>query len=266
MMIRSLWTGATGMNAMQTFIDAIGHDLTNVNTNGYKKRHLNFQDLFYQTERASGLQGAEEGVNIPVGIEVGNGVRLAATTPVFTQGNAMQTNVWSNMMLTDYDSFFRVTMADGTQAYTRDGSFLVDSEGRLRTADGLALDPDPGQIPEDARNPSITLDGRVQYIDVEGNTQTVGQINLYRFVNPAGLRPYGNNLWQRTESSGDEQEGQPGQQGYGEVRGGWVEGSNVDAVTEMVNMISAQRAYEFNSKTIQTADSMLQTVTTLKRS
>lgn len=265
MMIRSLWTGATGMNAMQTHIDAIGHDLTNVNTNGYKKRHLNFQDLFYQTMRASGLQGAQDGVNVPTGIQIGNGVRLAATTPVFTQGNAMQTSVWSNAMITDSTSFFSVTMPDGRVGYTRDGSFLVDANGELRTTDGLPLNPPIVGIPIDAKDPNISLSGMVEYLDVNGQKQQVGQMNLYHFINPAGLNAEGGNLWFESQSSGPAAQGIPGQAGFGTIRGGWVEGSNVDAVTEMVNMISAQRAYEFNSRTIQTSDTMLQTVSGLKR-
>lgn len=266
MMIRSLWTGATGMNAMQENIDSISHDLTNVNTNGYKRRHLNFQDLFYQNMRAAGLQGGEAGNNIPVGIQIGNGVRLAATTPIFTRGNPFQSNVWSDMMIDDDTSFFAVTMADGRTAYTRDGTFRVNDQGELRTVDGLALDPPITGIPTGAQEPSITLSGQVQYRDpASGNMVNVGQVQLYNFINPAGLEANGNSLWLATESSGAATQGVPNSDGFGPVRGGWVEGSNVDAVTEMVNMISAQRSYEFNSRSIQTADSMLQTVSQLKR-
>lgn len=266
MMIRSLWTGATGMQAMQENIDAIAHDLTNVNTNGYKRRHLNFQDLFYQNLRASGLQGGEEGNNLPVGIQIGNGVRLSATTPVFTVGSATQTELWSDVMIDDSTSFFGVTLANGQRAYTRDGSFRLNDQGELRTVDGLALDPPIQGIPTGAQNLSVTLGGMVQYTD-PANNQTVdaGQINLYNFINPAGLQATGNSLWMETASSGAPTQGLPSTQGYGEVRGGWIEGSNVDAVTEMVNMISAQRSYEFNSRSIQTADSMLQTVNQLKQ-
>ncbi len=266
MMIRSLWSGATGMRAMQENIDSISHDLTNVNTNGYKRRHLNFQDLFYQSVRAAGLQGGEAGTNIPVGIQIGNGVRLAATTPIFTQGNPYESNVWSNMMIQDDTSFFSITMADGRTAYTRDGSFVVDDTGELRTTEGLSLNPPITGIPTGAQDPSVTLGGVVQYRDpASGNMVDAGQVQLFSFINPAGLQAYGNNLWLETDSSGPATQGLPSTDGYGSVLGGWVEGSNVDAVTEMVNMISAQRSYEFNSRSIQTSDSMLQTVSSLKQ-
>lgn len=266
MMIRSLWSGATGMRAMQDNIDAIAHDLTNVNTNGYKRRHLNFQDLFYQNMRAAGLQGGEEGTNIPVGIQIGNGVRLAATTPVFARGNPFESTVWSDVMIDDDTSFLAVTTPDGRQAFTRDGTLRLDADGELRTVDGLPLDPPIQGIPTGAQDPSITLSGMVQYRDpATGDMVDVTQIQLYNFVNPAGLQAVGSSLWMQTESSGPANQGAPGDQGFGQVRGGWLEGSNVDAVTEMVNMISAQRSYEFNSRTIQTSDSMLQTVSQLKR-
>ncbi len=265
MMIRSLWTGATGMRAMQSNIDAISNDLANVNTNGYKKRYLSFQDLFYQNLRAAGLQGGDGDTNIPVGIQIGNGVKLSATTPVFTHGNPFQTNVWSNMMISDNTSFFSVTMADGRNAYTRDGTFQVDANGELLTADGLSMNPPITGIPTGALNPQVSLGGIVSYEDPNsGQTVEVGQVELYSFVNPAGLEAYGESLWLETDSSGVPTQGQPNTDGFGSVQGGWVEGSNVDAVTEMVNMISAQRAYEFNSKSIQTSDAMLQTVNALK--
>ncbi len=266
MMIRSLWTGATGMRAMQDNIDAISNDLSNVNTNGYKKRYLNFQDLFYQNLRAAGLQGGDANTNVPVGIQIGNGVKLAATTPVFTHGNPFETNVWSDMMINDNTSFFSVTMPDGREAYTRDGTFRVDQNGELRTTDGLPLNPPITGIPNGAVDPQVSLGGMVSYRDPNsGDMVEVGQVQLYNFVNPAGLEAYGQNLWLETESSGNANAGDPDTEGYGSIQGGWVEGSNVDAVTEMVNMISAQRAYEFNSKSIQTSDAMLQTVNGLKR-
>ncbi|GHS92299.1 flagellar basal body rod protein FlgG [Planctomycetales bacterium] len=266
MMIRSLWTGATGMNAMQDFIDSIGHDLTNVNTNGYKKRHLNFQDLYYQTVRAAGIQGADPGVNIPVGVEIGNGVRLAATTPVFVMGNPLQTGVPTNLMITDTTSFFSLTMPDGRIAYTRDGSFTVDNNGEVRNSSGYPLNPPIAGLPTGARDVTFTPGGQLQYVDENGAIQQVGpRVGVYNFINPAGLHAEGGNLWFESAASGPATAGNPGDAGFGTVQGGWIEGSNVDAVTEMVNMISAQRAYEFNSRTIQTADSMLQTVASLKR-
>ncbi len=265
MMIRSLWTGATGMRAMQDNIDSISNDLSNVNTNGYKKRYLNFQDLFYQNLRAAGLQGGDSDTNIPVGIQIGNGVKLVATTPIFTTGSPYETDVWSNMLINDSTSFFSVTLPDGREAYTRDGSFQVDENGEILTSDGLSLNPPVTGIPTGAQDPEVSLGGIVSYEDpTSGDRVEVGQVMLYNFVNPAGLSAYGQNLWLETASSGPATQGEADSEGYGSISGGWVEGSNVDAVTEMVNMISAQRAYEFNSKSIQTADSMLQTVNALK--
>lgn len=264
MMIRALWTGATGMHAMQTDIDSIANDLTNVNTPGYKSRRVNFQDLFYQNLRAAGLQGAEAGQNVPVGIQVGNGVRVAGTTPVFTQGSAESTGIWSDVMFGDATSFLSVTLADGTLAYTRDGTLRLNSQGELRTSGGLALNPPITGIPTGATDPSINQAGWVEYTDENGDVQQVGQLQLYNFINPAGLSAIGSNLWKQTDSSGEANAGYAGDAGFGDLTSTWVEGSNVEAITAMVNMISAQRSYEFNSRSITTSDEMLQTVNQLK--
>ena len=272
MMIRSLWSGATGMKAMQFHIDAIAHDLTNVNTHGYKKRIVNFQDLLYQTSRASGLQGGTDGgVNLPVGIQVGLGVRVAGTTPVMTVGPAVETGVWTHMMIQEpqanqIKSFFQIDIGNGNVAYTRDGSFTVDNDGRILTVDGYYLNPSPGNVDPNAVSWQITPEGRVmQRLPGSDTFDEVGQIQLFTFVNPAGLEPIGNNLWTESDSSGPAQQGAPGDEGFGTVRSGFLEQSNVDAISEMVNMIAAQRAYEFNSKSITTSDEMLQTVNSLKR-
>lgn len=267
MMIRALWTGATGMMAQQQNIDSIANDLSNVNTYGYKKRHLNFQDLYYQTLRASGVQGSQAGNNVPVGVQIGNGVRLAAVTPVFIRGNPQQTDLWSNLMIDDDRTFFGVTLPNGQRAYTRDGSFRVNNNGELRTVDGLALDPPIAGIPNPAPNLTVSSSGMVQYTDpTTGNPVNVGQIQTYGFVNQGGLSAMGQNFWRETAASGPPQQGIPDvAAGHGPVRSGWLETSNVNAITEMVNMISAQRAYEFNSRSIQTSDEMLQTVNALKR-
>lgn len=266
MMIRALWSAATGMRAQQFNIDTIANDLTNVNTNGYKKKHINFTDLMYQSLRASGVQGAADG-NVPVGIQVGHGVRVAGTTPIFTMGGAQETGLWSDMMIwNNATNFFSVTLQDGTSAYTRDGSFRVNDEGELTTSSGLQLNPPITGIPTGAIDPTITESGQVQYRTAEGgDLQTAGQVQLYTFVNPAGLGPIGDNLWVESEASGQPTQGLPGDEGFGTIQGGWVETSNVDAITEMVNMIAAQRSYEFNSRSIQTSDEMLQTVNNLKR-
>ena len=272
MMIRSLWSGATGMKAMQFYIDSIAHDLTNVNTNGYKKKIVNFHDLLYQTSRASGLQGGSDGgVNMPVGVQVGLGVKVAGTTPVMTVGSVVETGIWSDMLIEEQQAnmvrnFFRVDMGNGEYAYTRDGNFRVDDQGRLMTTDGYFLSPPPGNVASNAVACQITPEGRVTQL-LPGNTdyQEVGQIQLFTFINPAGLEPLGNNRWAESESSGDAQQGNPGDPGFGTIQGGFIELSNVDAISEMVNMIAAQRAYEFISKSITTSDEMLQTVNNLKR-
>ncbi len=272
MMIRSLWSGATGMKAMQFHMDSIAHDLTNVNTNGYKKRIVNFQDLLYQSTRAAGLQGGTDGaVNLPVGVQVGLGVRVAGTTPVMTVGSLVQTEQWSNMVIVEPQSnvvknFFQVDIGNGNVAYTRDGSFTVDPEGRLVTVDGYFLNPQPGAVDPNAVAYQITPEGRIfQQLEGEEEFQEVGQIQLFTFMNPAGLEPYGSNLWLQSDASGDANQGAPGDPGFGTIQSGWIEQSNVDAISEMVNMIAAQRAYEFNSKSITTSDEMLQTVNNLKR-
>lgn len=272
MMIRSLWSGATGMKAMQFNIDAIANDLTNVNTNGYKKKIVNFQDLLYQTTRASGLQGGTDGaVNLPVGVQVGLGVRVAGVTPVMTVGSVVETGNWSDMMIEENNSnmvknFFQIDMGNGNVAYTRDGNFRVDEQGRLVTTDGYFLNPQPGNVAANAVAVQVTPEGRVmQKLPNQTDWVEVGQVQLFTFINPAGLEPTGNNRWTETQSSGAAQQGAPGDAGFGLIKGGWIEQSNVDAISEMVNMIAAQRAYEFNSKSITTSDEMLQTVNNLKR-
>ncbi len=272
MMIRSLWSGATGMKAMQFYIDAIAHDLTNVNTNGYKKKIVNFHDLFYQTTRASGLQGGTEGtVNLPVGVQVGLGVKVSGTTPVMTVGAVVETGNWFDMMIQEPQAnmirnFFQIDMGNGNLAYTRDGNFRVDDQGRLMTTDGYLLSPQPGNIANNAVAVQISPEGIIyQQLPDETDFQQVGQINLFTFINPAGLEPLGNNRWRESQSSGAAQQGIPGQGQYGTIESGFIEQSNVDAISEMVNMIAAQRAYEFNSKSIITSDEMLQTVNGLKR-
>ena len=272
MMIRSLWSGATGMKAMQFNIDAIANDLSNVNTNGYKKKIVNFQDLLYQTSRASGMLGGTDGtVNLPVGIQVGLGVRVAGTTPVMTVGSAVQTEIWSDLMIreeggTAVKNFFRIDIGNGQFAYTRDGNFRPNEDGELTTTDGFYLDPRPGATDPTAVDWQVTPEGRVmQRLPGETDYQEVGRIQLYTFINPGGLESIGNNRFMESESSGAPQQGNPGEDGFGTIQGGWIEQSNVDAISEMVNMIAAQRAYEFNSKSITTSDEMLQTVNGLKR-
>jgi flagellar basal-body rod protein FlgG len=266
-MVRSLWTGASGMIGQQANIDTISNNLANVNTHGFKKQRSGFEDLMYQTIRTAGTPATEDTV-VPVGIQMGHGVRLADTQRVFSQGSLQQTDVPTDVAITG-EGFFRIQMYDGSMAYTRNGNFKVDSDGRLVTSNGYWVIPDiimPELFLPDSIN--ITQDGRVSVRvprDDELVEVDVGRLELYRFPNPVGLTAIGENLFKVTQASGEAIPGTPGLEGMGVLRHRFLEMSNVAIVQEMVNLIIAQRAYEFNSRTIQTSDSMLGTATTLKR-
>lgn len=267
MMIRALWSAATGMHAQQKNIDTIAHDLTNVNTTGYKRVLPTFADLFYQRLRSAGVIGAN-GNNMPVGLQVGNGVRMTSTMRIFDRGTPIETANPLNMMIEDTGAearnFFPIDLGQGRTVYTRDGTFNKDNEGNIVLSDGGLLLGAP-QVPATAQDITVTADGRIMYMDENNVQQEAGQIQLATFSNPAGLEPMGNNYFAETAASGNATLGNPSTPGFGEVRGSWIEGSNVSAIEEMVNMISAQRSYDFNSKSIQTSDEMLQTVNNLKR-
>ena len=266
-MVRSLWTGAAGMIGQQANIDTISNNLANVNTHGYKKQRADFEDLIYQTVKTAGTPATEDTVT-PVGIQMGHGVKLADTQRVFEQGALQATGVGTDLAIAG-EGFFRIQMYDGSQAYTRNGNFKVDSDGRMVTSNGYWLLPDiimpEGFLPEKI---NITKDGRVS-VQVPQNGELVevdvGRIELYRFPNPVGLTAVGENLFKTTQASGDAIPGTPGYEGMGTLEHKFLEMSNVAVVQEMVSLIIAQRAYEFNSRTIQTSDSMLGTATTLKR-
>jgi len=266
-MVRSLWTGASGMIGSQANVDTISNNLSNVNTHGFKKLRADFEDLLYQTIRTAGTPATEDTVT-PVGVQMGHGVKLAATQRVFTQGALQQTEVPTDVAIAG-EGFFRIQMYDGTLAYTRNGNFQVDQDGRMVTSNGYWLIPDivmPELFLPDSIN--VTQDGRVSVKlprDGEIVEVDVGRIELYRFPNPVGLTAIGDNLFKTTPASGDPIPGTPGFEGFGTLRHKFLEMSNVAIVQEMVNLIIAQRAYEFNSRTIQTTDSMLGTATTLKR-
>ena len=265
-MVRSLWTGASGMIGQQANIDTISNNLANVNTAGYKKMRADFEDLIYQTVKTAGTPATEDTV-VPVGIQIGHGVKLASTQRVFTQGALQNTEVATDMAIQG-DGFFRIQMYDGTWAYTRNGAFQVDSTGRMVTDNGYWLLPDI-IMPENFLPNSITVtqDGRVSVIvpQIDDEPIQVGQIELYRFPNPVGLTAVGENLFKVTAASGDPIAGQPGFEGMGQILHKFLEMSNISVVREMVDLIVAQRAYEFNSRTIQTSDNMLATATGLKR-
>ena len=266
-MVRSLWTGASGMIGQQANIDTISNNLANVNTHGFKKQRADFEDLLYQTIRTAGTPATEDTVT-PVGVQMGHGVKLADTQRVFSQGALQQTEVPTDVAITG-EGFFRIQMYDGSLAYTRNGNFKVDSDGRLVTSNGYWVIPDivlPELFLIETLN--ITQDGRVSVKvprDGEEVEVDVGRLELYRFPNPVGLSAIGENLFKVSQASGEAIPGTPGYEGMGKLRHRFLEMSNVAVVQEMVNLIVAQRAYEFNSRTIQTSDSMLGTATTLKR-
>lgn len=261
-MIRALWTAASGMQAQQKNIDVVAHNLANVNTTGFKKSRADFEDLVYQNMRSSGSPSSTS-TQVPNGIQIGLGTRLASVTKLFTAGDLTQTGNELDIAI-EGDGFFQIQMLDGTTAYTRAGAFKKDSDGRLVTPDGDPLIPEI-VIPSNATKVNIGSDGTVS-VNQSGQTSTttVGNILLATFSNPSGLSSLGKNLYQQTESSGDPTTGTPGQNGIGTIAQGLLEMSNVSVAEEMVNMIVGQRAYEVNSKAIKTADEMLQTATNLK--
>lgn len=262
-MIRSLWTAATGMAAQQLNIDVISNNLANVNTPGFKRSRIDFQDLLYQTLRPAGITEAQ-GAQVPTGIEVGLGTRPAAITKIFSQGDFQRTENALDLVI-EGDGFFQILLPDGTTAYTRDGTFKLDAQGRMVTSDGFPLDPEIA-IPPEATSVSVGSDGTVSVIlPAQAMPQELGQIQIAKFLNPAGLTNSGRNLLMPTAASGDPIIDTPGLNGLGTLAHGFVELSNVKVVEEMVNMIVAQRAYEINSKAIQTADEMLNIANNLRR-
>ncbi len=255
-MMRSLWISKTGMEAQQTQLDTISNNLANVSTNGYKKAHAVFEDLMYQNLRQAGANSTEQ-TTLPTGLQVGLGTRAVATSRSFSQGNLQQSGNNLDVAVLG-NGFFEVQMPDGTTGYTRDGSFQVSSTGQLVTNNGYPLQPGI-TIPSGAQSVTIGSDGTVSVtLAGQATAQTVGQITIANFVNPAGLDPKGQNIFAETAASGTPQAGTPGQNGLGTLRQGFVETSNVNVVEELVAMIQTQRAYELNSKAIQTSDQMLQ--------
>jgi flagellar basal-body rod protein FlgG len=262
-MMRALWTAASGMIAQQANVDTVANNLANVSTTGFKKSRSDFQDLMYQTIRQAGSSSGPDS-QLPTGIQIGLGVRQVATQKMYIQGSLQQTGNSLDMAI-EGDGFFQITMPDGTLAYTRDGSFKKDSQGRVVTSEGYPLEPQI-TIPADATDVSISVDGIVSVtVPNQTATQEIGQLQIARFVNPAGLDSVGSNLLKETAASGAPVASNPGIDGAGALRQKYIEGSNVQVVDEMVNMIVAQRAYEINSKAITTTDSMLDTAANLKR-
>ncbi len=255
-MMRSLWISKTGLDAQQTQLDVVSNNLANVSTTGFKRQRGVFEDLLYQTLRQPGAQSSQQ-TTVPTGLQVGTGVRAVATARVFAQGNLNQTNNSMDVAINGR-GFFQVLMPDGTPAYTRDGAFQVDAQGQIVNANGYPLQPSL-TVPANATTVSIGQDGTVT-VRVPGQTtpQSVGTIQLENFINPAGLQALGGNLFGETAASGNPNVSAPGANGAGLVSQGYLDTSNVNIVEELVNMIQTQRAYEINSKAIQTSDQMLQ--------
>ncbi len=262
-MILALRTSATGMKAQEIRVDVIANNLANVNTSGFKKTQVQFQDLLYQTLRPAGVT-AFQGFNVPTELQVGHGVRLSSTQKVFSQGTFHKTQNDLDIAIIG-DGFFQITQPDGTFAYTRDGNFEISENGILVSTDGLAMDPQIS-IPGDAMKISIGADGNVDVLlPAQVQPVNVGRIQLARFINPAGLRNIGNNLFVETLASNTPIIGSPAENEFGRIEQGYLELSNVSVVDELVELITAQRVYELNSRGISIADSMLQVVTNLGR-
>ncbi|MDN5751960.1 MAG: flagellar basal-body rod protein FlgG [Nitrosospira sp.] len=255
-MIRSLWISKTGLNAQQTQMDVIANNLANVSTNGFKRSRAVFEDLLYQTLRQPGAQSSQQ-TQLPSGLQIGTGVRPVATERVFTQGNLQQTGNSKDVAIQGR-GFLQVLLPDGTIAYTRDGSFQSDFQGQLVTSSGYQIQPNI-TIPANALSITIGRDGTVSVAQPGSSAPVeVGTLQLATFINPVGLQSVGENFYVETFSSGPPIINTPGIDGAGILKQGYVETSNVNVVEELVNMIQTQRAYEINSKSIQTSDQMLQ--------
>ncbi|MBS0280148.1 MAG: flagellar basal-body rod protein FlgG [Proteobacteria bacterium] len=255
--MRALSIASTGMAAQQTNVETIANNLANMNTTGFKQQRAEFQDLLYQNIQTPGAQTSDQGTYAPNGIQIGAGVRTAAIYRVTTQGDLQSTSNPYDVAIQG-SGYFRIQQADGTDAYTRSGNFSLSPQGQLITQDGLVVQPGIA-IPANTLNVQINAQGQVNVTVAGNNTpQTVGQLELTRFPNEAGLNAIGNNLLLETPASGSPQAGVPGSTGYGTVQQGYLETSNVNSVDEITALITAQRAYEMNSKVISAADQMLQ--------
>lgn len=260
-MLRSLYISKTGMDSSQFRLDVVSNNLANVHTTGFKRSRAVFEDLMYQVLRQPGTQSANN-TELPTGLMVGTGSTPVATDRIHTNG-ALQNSENSLDIALDGDGFFQITLPDGTTAYTRDGAFKRSSEGQMVTSQGYQINP-PIQIPESIKKIAISIDGRVTGTTAnEAEPQELGIIQVANFINPQGLESVGGNLYLETASSGAPQVGDPGADGRGKVRQGFLEASNVNVTEELINMIQAQRAFEINSRGVKTSDEMLQRLTQL---
>ena len=262
-MMRALYIAATGMEAQQLNIDVISNNLANVNTTGFKKSRADFQDLLYQTIKMAGSSSGG-GTQVPAGIQVGSGVRPASVQKMFSQGDFQNTQNPLDLAV-EGDGLFQVAMPNGTTAFTRSGSFKKDSTGRLVTSDGYPVEPSI-TLPSDTVSVTVSANGGVSVLQAGSSTPTeIGTIQLVRFSNPTGLNSIGRNLFLPTPASGEAVSGTPGEAGFGTIAQGFLEASNVNIAEELVNMIIGQRAYEINSKAMQSADEMMKTANEVKR-
>ncbi len=255
-MNQALWVAKTGLDAQQTRLTVISNNLANVSTTGFKQSRAVFEDLLYQNLRQVGAQTSED-TSLPSGLMLGTGTRVVATEKIHTQGNIENTGKSLDIAI-DGKGFFPVLLPGGTQAYTRDGSFMISDQGQMVTASGYELQPGI-TLPDDTQTVTIGTDGIVSVqLPNQASPINIGTLQISSFVNPTGLQPIGENLYIESAASGSAQEGTPGDSGLGRLRQGSLESSNVNIVEEMVSMIETQRAYEMNSKLIATADGMLQ--------
>jgi flagellar basal-body rod protein FlgG len=261
-MLRAFSTAATGMTAQQMMVDVIANNLANINTTGFKRSQIDFQDLLYVKLQESGIE-VSSGINSPTGMEIGSGVRAASTVKVFTPGELQGTGRSLDIAITG-EGFLQVNMPNGDMRYTRDGALQVNANGELVTTTGYLIEPSIS-IPIDAMSVDIGKDGGVNVTDSSGTMSVVGTLQLVRFANPAGLSNEGDNLLAETEASGTPTTGTPGESGFGTIQSGFLEKSNVQMVTELVNLITAQRAYEINSRAIRAGDDMLRTANGIVR-
>jgi len=261
--MRSLHTAATGMQAQQNNVEVISNNIANLSTTGYKRRRAEFQDLVYQNLRRTGSQSADTGTVLPSGAQIGLGVRTAAVYRISEQGNLQQTENRFDLAIRG-NGYFQIQLPSGETAYTRDGTFGLSAEGTIVTAEGFIVNPGI-TIPANARDVTINANGEVlAKIDGQTQPQNVGQIQLAIFANEGGLEAVGDNMFLATPASGEAQQGSPGAVGYGQTMQGFIETSNVNVVQEITALITAQRAYEMNSRVITASDEMLSTLTRLR--
>ena len=262
--MRALHTAATGMAAQELNVEVISNNIANMQTTGYKRQRAEFQDLLYEQVSRVGTQTSDQGTTLPAGIELGSGVKTVSTPRIMSQGSLLPTSNDLDLAISG-EGMFSVQLPDGRTAYTRDGTFQTDQQGRLVNAEGYLVQPGI-TLPANSSGVTINTHGQVSVLPAGTTTPTVvGQLQLSLFINTAGLQSIGSNMYLETPASGAAQNGNPGAAGYGEIQQGNIEQSNVEAVTEISNLIAAQRAYEMNSKVISAADQMLSTTSNIFR-